>query len=263
MSETAVDGRPATATLMIHCPVCGSDGGETLGVTGAVDPALQSAVVMACERCDTVYLSPPPERSASVDADAETDSVYARSIRRLKQGMPANSRVFCAGADPRSLLSRDPGAGRFDRILLPLALESADDPAVMLAHAVSLLEAGGQADVLVGNASSTCFRLFGGRHWYGYRYPRVRQCFRAEGIRVLAARQGLGVSGTRTLFAPGAWLASARNWLRDWGAGRFLTALLTGPWGVPWLVASLIESVALLRGRGSVLVVHLQKEATP
>ena len=133
----------------------------------------------------------------------------------------------------------------------------------MLAHAASLLEAGGQVDVLIGNNNSTCFSIFGGRHWFGYRYPQVRQSFRTEGIGTLAVGRGLQVADSQTLFVPGAWLVSARNWLRDWGAGRFATALVTGPWGVPWVVAALIESVAVLRGRGSVLVVHLQKETTP
>jgi hypothetical protein len=149
---------------------------------------------------------------------------------------------------------------RFDRILLPLTLESCQHPAELLDHAAKLLADHGRIETVIGNTTSSCFRVFGGRHWYGYRFPASRQHFGVESMVVLAQKSGLRITKQRSVASPAFWLLSMRNLLKDWGANSATIGIVTGPWLIPWLVASLIEVIALMRGRASILVVCLEKE---
>jgi hypothetical protein len=114
-------------------------------------------------------------------------------------------------------------------------------------------------DVVVGNADSSCCSFYKGRHWFAYRFPHTRQLFGMHGLRALAEDAGFNVTTQSSVFSANAWLQSARNWLKDWGYNSFVVSVATGRWVVPWLIAALFESVALLRGRASVLVVRLEK----
>ena len=152
----------AAETLMMRCPVCDSDASETLGITGAMDRSLGATVVMCCDECHTVYLAPPPADGAACAYDWET--AYVPAIGKMKQDVAANARVFSADSRPESVFARDPDTERFDRVLLPLSMESTSDPDKLMARAARLLDAGGQLDVLVGNNASWCFKIFGGRH---------------------------------------------------------------------------------------------------
>jgi len=261
MPPEASEQTAKSGTLIIICPICQSDDGDTLGVTGAMDGSLASTVVMQCGSCQSVYLSPPPDRQARDGAHDETRTrVFDRAIGRLKKNIPTDTTFVSADTSGIALLERDPDAGRFGLILLPLTLESAGAPGELLSHAAKLLDENGRIELVVGNVGSSCFRYYRGRHWCGYRYPRTRQQLSAKGIALLAERAGLRVSEQRSSAAPAAWLISTRNWLEDWGAKRIVVGLLTGPWLVPWLVAALFEGIATLRRRGAVLSLRLEKE---
>jgi hypothetical protein len=102
--------------------------------------------------------------------------------------------------------------------------------------------------------------MFGGRHWHGYRFPVSRQHFGGDSIAVLARKSGLRITQQRSAAAPAFWLLSMRNLLKDWGANSATIGIVTGRWLVPWLVAALLETLALLRGRAAILVVCVEKE---
>lgn len=258
MNRTDTKQQEHTNILMLLCPVCQSDVAETLGVTGRMDGSLDSSVVMICEECKTVYLSPNPR-----DADGPvpvSSKVYAPCIRTVKEGVPANTTFLLADTFERTLLSRDPAKDTFGLILIPLSLESSADPGALLAHAGKLIDSKGRVDVLLGNTDSSSFATFGGRHWFGYRFPHTRQHFGAAGLSVIAKKAGLRVDESYSLASAQAWLTSLGNLLQDWGAHKSVVALLTGRWLIPWLIASLFERVALLRGRASVLVVQMKRD---
>jgi hypothetical protein len=240
-------------TLLLDCPVCRSDLAETIGVAGGGDGQPEAAVVMRCEECETVYLTPPPSSMPSARPASSLKRVAAsHELRRLAPGLAADARVTRIDA-PEDLEQ----AGNFELVLIGRELENARDPGELLRNAARLLQPGGQILLTAGNACSSCFAAFGGRHWSGYRAAGVRQQFTARGIARLCAASGLRPRDLSTKFAATAWLESARLALRDWGAGRAVTAVLTGPWLVPALLACLVESVSVLRGRGAVLVARL------
>jgi hypothetical protein len=237
----------ASETLFLRCPVCAGDRAETLGVTGSSAVAADASVVMRCASCAAVYLTPAPR---TVVGDESTDAGTARRAA-ARWAAPA------AGAD-RTLTVEDaaslPASGQYQELVLLHTLESAADPAGLLGKAARLVTDGGRILVVTANPGSSCFGIFGGRHWSGYARAGARQQLAPGSLRHLADVAGLRLARTATAYDSAAWLHSTRRWLRDWQAKPWLVALLTGRWLAPQAVAALLESVAQLRGRGNLLV---------
>ena len=242
----------AAPTLMLVCPVCRSDSADTLGVAGGGEGEPDASVIMRCEACESVYLTPPRSpQSASQERESQRIS-SASQLRRWTRGRAdaaRTARITSSGELPAS--------GSYDCIALDFALERARDPGEMLGAAAKLLSPDGRIFVIAGNARSSCFAVFGGRHWSGYASGGVRQQLTARSITQLCAATNLHASRVSSRFAATAWLDSARSWLRDWGAGSGLAAVLAGRWPVPVIVAGALEAFAVLRGRGTVLVAEL------
>jgi hypothetical protein len=240
-------------TLMLLCPVCGSDAADTIGVTGKLTDPLIASVVMRCDDCATAYLSPAPSPPAETAQKSEDSPAVRRLIHRWTNAVRTTSTILViddAASAPKS--------GSYDFILLPGTLECAHHPGALLGHARSLLVKGGKVIVILGNAASSCFTVFGGRHWTGYQNPGVRQQLTPAAMQILSASAGLQIAKLETRFASEDWLRSTRNWLQDWGVGGLLTGLLTGPWILPQLAAMLFEAQAVARGRGASLVAELE-----
>jgi hypothetical protein len=227
--------------------VCGSDGGDTLGVTGALAETAEASVVMRCDDCRAVYLSPAGDAAAD-GAPREVSAARRLAGRFAGGGVPAE-RIL-----PVEDGAAMPASGRYERVLLLHALESAAEPARLLARAASLLDAGGRVVVVAANAGSSCFAVFGGRHWCGYAPRGTRQQLTAEALNALAGRAGLRIARMATAWQAAAWLQSTERWLRDWGAGKWLIGLATGKWLLPQACAALLETIAVLRGRGALLL---------
>ncbi len=241
------------STLLLLCPVCGSDAADTLGVSGRLEDPLDATVVMRCDDCGSAYFSPAPTPPAAPTNQPADWPEARRRIRRWTKGAKPTSNFFVIDEG-----TPIPQTGHFDQILLPGTLETADDPAALLGQVRGLLAADGKVTVILNNAASSCFSLFGGRHWNGYQRPGVRQQLTPTALRRLSENAGLRTKMLGSRFASQGWLIATRNWLRDWGAGRALTGLLTGPWILPQLIATLLEVQALARGRGALLVAELE-----
>lgn len=285
-------------TLMLRCPTCGSDAADTLGVTGDVNGSPEAAVVMRCEECSTVYLSPAPIEHAGSPPRLPASALTRRRIHRWTRGLPPGARILCVDGptgEYRAALSRAgdrgwviesmdlaqrsaelgtagvaireasagdglPEPGAYDLILLPRSLESALDPSALLTRVAGLLASGGRVVAIVNNAGSSCFAAFGGRHWSGYQYPNTRQHLTPQALRWLGSSVGLRIRELDTVFAPDTWLASMANWLRDWGASDGVIRLLSGRWLVPAAMTAILEGIAAMRGRGSLLVAQLARQ---
>lgn len=241
-------------TLMLRCPVCASDAADTLGVTGSLGGSLDATVVMRCEDCTAVYLSPATSGPAATPPASADIPFTPRRLRRWARGLPAGAKILRADATARL-----PESGTYDLILLSRSLESADDPGARLRQAAGLLAPAGRVVVFAGNAASSCFAVFGGRHWNGYQLPQTRQQFTPEALRRLCANAGLRVAMQTTASAADAWLHSTANWLRDWSARPALVRLFTGRWLLPRAVAALLDGLAVARGRGALLVARLER----
>lgn len=150
-------------------------------------------------------------------------------------------------------------AGGYDALLLLHALEHAEDPLGELIAARRLLRIDGRLVILTANTDSLVARVFQGRHWAGYDFPRHPTLFEARVLRRMAAEAGFQVERIATVGSPAAWAGSLVNLLEDWaplswsaGPARRGAAILQG-------LAWPLETAARLGGRGAWLEVILRK----
>jgi hypothetical protein len=141
-----------------------------------------------------------------------------------------------------------------DLVLLNHSLERALAPLELLKHVQARLASAGRVVVITANTSSLEFAVFGNRHWSGYNFPRHRNLFAANSLRVLARTAGLEVESIATSSSPGAWVRSLRNLLVDWRMPAPLLRAL--PAARPACAA--LEVLSRLRGRAAVLVAVLR-----
>jgi SAM-dependent methyltransferase len=151
----------------------------------------------------------------------------------------------------------------YDLVLLLYSLEHCEFPAAELRSIGRLLKPGGHALLATPNAGSTAWRLFRGRHWGGYDFPRHRCLFTRQVLQRLAKDAGLVIERAETLGNAETWLRSVACLLKDWGA----PAWLQGPparGSLIWrALGNLAETLAQARGRGSLLEVVLSKPLEP
>lgn len=110
----------------------------------------------------------------------------------------------------------------YDAVLLIMTIEHVADPARLVASIARLLKPEGKLLLVTDNAASLDARLFGGRYWGGYHFPRHFYLFNSATLTKLAERAGLTAESVTTGFSPVNWTYSFRNLLDDWGAPRWL-----------------------------------------
>jgi hypothetical protein len=147
----------------------------------------------------------------------------------------------------------------YDAVLLLHALEHAEDPLGELLSAYRLLRPGGLLGILTANTDSLVARLFQGRHWSGYDFPRRLCLFEAGVLRRMANQTGFHVDHMGTVGSPSAWVDSTVNLLQDWAAPSGLVPAARTGSVILNALAVPIEAMALLRGRGAWLEAVLRK----
>jgi len=142
----------------------------------------------------------------------------------------------------------------YDLVLITDALARHGDPVGLLSAAASRLRPGGRVVIVVENTDTACFRLFAGRHWAGYHFPRRWYCFDARTLSSLVARAGLRVSYLDSAADADLWVRSIRNVIADYRPSSWL-AKRCGPTAVvaPALLR-VVEAAEHIRGHGALLV---------
>jgi SAM-dependent methyltransferase len=158
----------------------------------------------------------------------------------------------------RTSVLKELGAS-YDVVFLLHALEHCESPLEELSSLRRLLRPGGRLVILTQNVDSAVGRLFRGRHWAGYDFPRHLSLFGPNTIRRLAAEAGFEINGIGTLGNARAWVHSAANLLRDWHAPSWLTNRVDRgalPFGG---LAMIAEGASQFRGKGASLAAVLRK----
>jgi hypothetical protein len=273
-----------TQTLILMCPICGSEAAETLGVTGSINTSSNAAVILQCDDCSTVYLSPRPNQATGLAKPPLTPVLTVRRVKRWTTGTSHIARVLCvdclgeaelevvrsAGASGWSVesidsieliegINTDKVNGHYDLILMLRSLESASQPVALLQQLVPLLGDAGTIVIVTDNAGSSCFNVFGGRHWSPYRFPLTLQHFTKESLEALYRKSGLAVLSVHSSSSARVWMESCAVGLRDWGFAACATHVLENRWFLPTVLATVVEGVAQTRGRGSILVSRVTK----
>src|SRR4029079_15993998 len=110
----------------------------------------------------------------------------------------------------------------FDVALMIQTIEHVSDPPAVLRATRELLRPGGRLLLVTDNTGSLDFRMFRGRHWGGYHFPRHWNLFNRDAMRALANKVGLEVVLISTQVTPVNWVYSIRNLLVDWKAPRWI-----------------------------------------
>lgn len=142
-----------------------------------------------------------------------------------------------------------------------MTVEHLADPVGVLRAVRRLLVPGGRVVIVTDNSATPDFRLFGGRHWGGYHFPRHLHLFNRRTLAMLAGAAGLTVDRIVTPFSPVNWVYSVRNWLDDWGAPCWLVNRFSLK-SAPALAAfSLLDLPLAMIGRGAILRATFRRPA--
>jgi SAM-dependent methyltransferase len=175
------------------------------------------------------------------------------------EGVDTDSRAVTAAAaagltvHQGKVESLDLGEARYHLVLMVMTVEHLSDPVGVLRAVRKLLVPGGKVVIVTDNVGSPDFRVFGGRHWGGYHFPRHTYLFDRRTLAQLAAVAGFEVASVRTAVSPVNWVYSVRNLLDDWGAPRWLVNRFSLK-SAPALAAGTLLDIPLnLLGRGAIL----------
>jgi len=241
-----------------QCFVCNDDDAEPVAVGQDFDRGSSPDTFLAvrCRRCGLVYLNPAPaprdlEPSHPLGRDLERE--IARCCRRLGD----SARILHV----RGVEDLDHPRHAYDAVVLINVLERVDDPLSTLRATKQLLQPDGIALIITPNTEATVCRVFQGRHWSGYDFPRHRNLFCAQALGQAAKMAGLEVVSVRTVGASEAWVRSVRNTMTDWSLPQWTLAALDHTWGAALMAGTAIEWWQQLRGKGGLLLTTLRRSA--
>jgi SAM-dependent methyltransferase len=149
----------------------------------------------------------------------------------------------------------------YDLALLIATIEHVDDPPEVLRAVHRVLRPGGRALIVTDNTETPSFRMFAGRHWGGYHFPRHWNLFDPRNLRRLATDQGFLVDHLATIVTPVNWTYSVHNVLVDYQAPAWLINRFTLASPVSLGVFTLLDIVLQFFGRGGLLQAVLRKPA--
>lgn len=149
--------------------------------------------------------------------------------------------------------------GSYDLALLVQTIEHVADPPAVLRAIRALLKPGGSVVVVTDNTGSLDFKLFKGRHWGGYHFPRHWNLFNARTLRNLAGKVGLEVVSLTTVVSPVNWVYSVRNALVDWGAPNWLTNRFSLKSPGSLAAFTIFDTLHQLAGKGALLRAILRR----
>ena len=147
----------------------------------------------------------------------------------------------------------------YDLVVLIQTIEHIENPPETLAAVRSLLRPGGRVVIVTDNTRSLDCKIFRGRHWGGFHFPRHWNLFNRDAMCSLAKKVDLEVVHIGTQVSPVNWVYSLRNLLVDWGAPRWLYNRFSLQSPVALGVFTLVDNGLRLFGRGALLRAILRR----
>ncbi|MBA3522331.1 MAG: class I SAM-dependent methyltransferase [Gemmatimonadales bacterium] len=241
-----------------QCFVCNDDEAEPVAVGQDFDCSSSPDTFLAvrCPRCGLIYLNPAPAPGGS-ESTRRHGRVPGREIARFCQRLGGSARVLHVNGVEDLEHPRD----AYDAVILTNLIERVDDPLSALEATRQLLSPGGMALIITPNTMGTVCRVYQGRHWSGYNFPRHRNLFCAEALTRATRMAGLEIVSLATAGAPEAWVLSLRNTLADWRLPHWALAALERGWGTAIIPATAVEWWQQLRGKGGLLLATVRRPA--
>lgn len=186
----------------------------------------------------------PSWKLEGIDNSSRAIEVAARSGLAVHQG---------------SVEQLDLPESSYDLALLIQTIEHVGDPPAVLKAVRRLLKPGGHVVIVTDNTDSLDFKLFKGRHWGGYHFPRHWNLFNARTLGALARKVGLEVDSLSTVMSPVNWVYSIRNTLVDMGGPRWLTERFSLESPVSLAAFTAFDTLHQLAGRGALMRAILKR----
>lgn len=149
--------------------------------------------------------------------------------------------------------------GAYDLALLIQTIEHVADPVQVLRSVHALLKPGGQVVVVTDNTGSLDFKLFKGRHWGGYHFPRHWNLFNRASLSALARKTGLEIDSLTTAVSPVNWVYSIHNTLVDFNAPTWLINRFSLKGAGALAAFTAFDTLHQLAGRGALLQAVLRR----
>ena len=183
------------------------------------------------------------------------------------EGVDSDPRAVEAAAQAGLMIHRgsvehlDLQQSSYELALMIQTIEHVADPPAVLSAVRDILQPGGRLIVVTDNTDSLDFKLFKGRCWGGYHFPRHWNLFNPRSLRKLAGKVGLEVESLSTVVSPVNWVYSVRNTLVDSGAPSWLVNQFSLESTASLAAATLFDTLHQLMGRGALLRAVLRRPA--
>ena len=112
---------------------------------------------------------------------------------------------------------REDQQGRFDAILMLQLIEHVEDPALLCQKVHALLKPGGVFIIETPNLGGLDYRIFSGRWWGHYHFPRHWNLFSLRSLSRLLGEKKFEIVQSEYLISTSSWIISHRNFFKDRG----------------------------------------------
>jgi SAM-dependent methyltransferase len=148
---------------------------------------------------------------------------------------------------------------QYDLAFLIHTIEHVENPLSLLVTIRRILRPGGRLIIVTDNTDSLDFRIFKGRHWGGYHFPRHWNLFNPSTLKRAANKAGLEVETLSTAVSPVNWVYSVRNLLVDLGAPQWIYDHFNLESPVSLAAFTLFDAANALAGKGALLNAVLRR----
>lgn len=136
----------------------------------------------------------------------------AEAIERCREkGFPAHAERV------EDFAMRPEERNRYHAVVMLQLIEHLEDPALIAERVAELLRPGGVFIVETPNLGGLDYRIFAGRHWGHYHFPRHFHLFSTDALVRMLEERGFEVVERECLISTSAWIISHHNFFKDRG----------------------------------------------
>jgi SAM-dependent methyltransferase len=106
----------------------------------------------------------------------------------------------------------DPGEGSFDAVIMLQLIEHVEDPVKICERVYAMLSPGGCFVIETPNLAGLDHRIFQGRYWGHYHFPRHWNLFSTAALHRMLEERGFEIVRTEFLISTSAWVISLHNY---------------------------------------------------
>ncbi len=174
--------------------------------------------------------------------------------RAIKMATEAGLKVYLGSIEEIDLPPEN-----YDLIFMIQTIEHVEKPDEVLSSIFKILKKGGRLVIVTDNTGSLDFKIFKGKHWGGYHFPRHWNLFNSYSLTKLGEKKGFEVENFTTIVSPVNWVYSIHNSLVDHNKPKWLINQFTLKSPISLFVFTALDVVLQKLGKGALLQATLRK----